>query len=40
MEELKRLEEIRRLKETGEVLDWVIYNGIETYYELGLISTM
>jgi hypothetical protein len=40
MEKLKRLEEIRRLKEVGELLDWVIYNGIATHYELGLISSM
>lgn len=40
MEKLKRLEEIRRLKEIGEVLDWLIYNEIATQDELDLISDM
>ena len=40
MKKLKRLEEIRRLKELGDLRTWLLNNEIATQDELDLISDM
>ena len=40
MKKLKRLEEIRRLKELGDLRSWLLNNEIATQDELDLISNM
>jgi hypothetical protein len=40
MEKLKRLEEIKRLKELGDLRSWLLNNEIATQDELDLISNI
>ena len=40
MKKLKRLEEIRRLKELGDLRSWLLNNEIATQDELDLISNI